>query len=91
MFTLDAVAVAAVESTRKRAVCGGPRSPEGPSLGHPARDILLLHPTGRLSLCIGSRHVCNVAVNLRDPGRLARYAPVACGVGRAEERGALLF
>ena len=87
-FTLDAVAAAAVESTRKRGPRGGPRPPGGPSPGPPARDILLLHPTGRLSLYIGSRHVCNVAVNVRDPGRVARYAPVTLG-GRSAERGAV--
>ncbi len=76
------MAVAAVESTRKWGVSSGPGVPAG----LPVRDILLLHRTGRLSLCIGSRHVCNVAVDVRAPGRLQLYAPIS-GAERPAERG----
>jgi hypothetical protein len=66
-FAFDAVAATAVCSIRKRAPAAAGQLPP--------RDILLLHPTGRLSLYIGSRYVCNVAVpgQMSDAAKL--YAP----------------
>ena len=69
-FTASAAAIAAVRATRAAA--------PGQS---PARDILLLHPRGRLSLHIGARHICDVSVRASDAsvadGPLSRLLPVA--------------
>lgn len=50
-FTLSAAAVVAVKAT-----CADKES------GLPARDLLVLHPRGRLALYAGARHVCDVSV-----------------------------
>jgi hypothetical protein len=75
-FAFDAAAVAAVQLTRRL------RQPT--AAGQlPPRDILLLHPTGRLSVCLGSRLVCNVSVPMRGGSPLAQYTPfVATAHGR---------
>ena len=69
-FTINAAAVAAVRASRAAA--------EGRS---PARDILVLHPRGRLSLYIGARHVCDVSVRAsaspESDGALNRLLPHA--------------
>ncbi len=69
-FTISAAAVAAIQATRAAA--------EGQP---PARDILVLHPRGRLSLYIGARHVCDVSVRASAPpnmdGPLNRLLPPA--------------
>lgn len=89
-FTYDAVAVATVEATRKRGVCEGPSPPGAPPSGLPARDILLQHATGRLSLHIGSRHVCNVVVDAAGPSRLGPYAGLI-GAEKPTETGETVF
>ena len=50
-FTLSAAAVVAVKATRADT-----------GAGLPARDLLVLHPRGRLALYVGARHVCGVSV-----------------------------
>ena len=50
-FTLSAAAVVAVKATRADT-----------DSGLPARDLLVLHPRGRLALYAGARHVCDVSV-----------------------------
>ena len=53
---MDAVSVAAVTATR----------PYQPSSGSPIppTDLLVLHSAAKLSLYVGSRHVCNVRLKL---------------------------
>ena len=69
-FTVSAAAIAALQATRA-AAAGQP----------PARDILVLHPRGRLSLYVGARHVCDVSVRATAPpnmdGPLNRLLPPA--------------
>ena len=50
-FTLSAAAVVAVKATRADT-----------DSGLPARDLIVLHPRGRLALYAGARHVCDVFV-----------------------------
>jgi hypothetical protein len=63
-FSFDALAVAALRATRRGAT----------PLGQPARDILILHPTRRLSLCAGARLLCSVSVALPPLLALSPYA-----------------
>lgn len=63
-FSCDALAVAALQATRRGAT----------PLGQPARDALILHPTRRLSLCAGPRLLCSVAVALPPLLALSPYA-----------------
>eukprot|EP00887_Chlorella_sp_A99_P005912 scaffold29.g5912.t1 len=66
VFSLSAASVAAVAAT-----CTG-----GPVGDPPPRDLLLLHPDGRLALYVGSRLICNVvAPGAAGPGSAA-YAPL---------------
>jgi len=82
-FSVDAIAAAAVQSTRAPLDTAA-------HTAMPLRDILILHPTGRLSLYIGSRHVCNVAVCPEpDAAGPDPYAALARGTLRPTKLGAL--
>ena len=56
-FTLPAASVAAVVATR--GISG--LAPDRPAASAPLRDLLVLHPSGVLSLHVGQRCVCNVS------------------------------
>ena len=84
-FSLSAVSVAAVAATR------GGRQQGSHGVG--PRDLLLLHPDGRLALYVGSRFVCNVAISSCGSTMLARYGRLLrlpTPVGQSSMDGELL-
>ena len=68
-FKLAAVAVAAVEGTR---IQSGPK-PES-AMGVMTRDLLVLHPSGRLALHAGAQQLCTLSVQPPRPLALDAYA-----------------
>ncbi|KAI3425098.1 hypothetical protein D9Q98_008476 [Chlorella vulgaris] len=69
-FSLPAVAAAAVAATLH---CGAGKQGRGQA-AVPVRDLLVLQPDGRLSLCAGSRHVCTVSLPSGTSSPAAAYA-----------------
>ena len=67
-FHLSAAALATVQATRTSF-----------DAQPPTRDILVLHPRGRLSLYVGAYHVCDVSVRAPGPpdqdAQMMRPAP----------------
>jgi hypothetical protein len=65
VFTLSAAAVTTLQATRAN-----------PDAQPPARDILVLHPRGRLSLYVGAHQICHVSVRAPGPPSAQTMRPV---------------
>ncbi|GAB4821235.1 hypothetical protein N2152v2_008281 [Parachlorella kessleri] len=90
-FSLPAVSVAAVSATFR----GSQQPPDGPSQQQPPKDLLVLHPDGRLCLYMGPHQVCTVQVPAPTGGPagspLSNGSPASPpGIGAAGPYAALL-